>query len=58
MASGFKNKTLLFYGPDQAFDFHKGNNIEMMVSCLIIPPIGIQREKTLKNFKPKVGDAI
>lgn len=33
MDSGFKNKTLLFYGPDQAFDFHKGNNTEMMISC-------------------------
>ena len=48
----------MFYGPDQAFDFHKGNNTEMMINCTIIPPLGIQTEKTLKNLKPKVGDAI
>lgn len=58
MSGVFKNKTLVFYGPDQAFDFHKGNNTEIMINCPIIPPEGIQREKTLKHLKAKAGHAI
>lgn len=58
MSGDFKNETLMFSGPDQAFDFHKGNNIEIMMNCPIIPPEGIQREKTLKNLKPKAGHTI
>lgn len=53
-----KNKTLMFYSPDQAFDFHKGNNTKIMINCPIIPPEGIQREKTLKNLKLKAGHTI
>lgn len=45
----------MFYGPDRAFDFHKGNNTEMMINCPIIPPVGIQGEKTPKNLKLEVG---
>lgn len=31
---------------------------EIMINCPIIPPVGIPREKTWKNLKPKAGDAI
>lgn len=55
MCGSFKNKILMFYGPDRAFDFHKGNNTEMMINCPIIPPVGIQGEKTPKNLKLEVG---
>lgn len=50
--------TRMFYGRDQAFDFHKGNNTEMMIKCPIIPPVGTQGQKTLKNLKLKAGDTI
>lgn len=58
MSGDSKNKTLMFYGPDQAFDFHKGNNTEIMINCPVIPPEGIHREKTLKNVKLKAGHTI
>lgn len=48
----------MFYGRDQTFDFHKGNNTEMMIKCPIIPPVGTQGQKTLKNLKLKAGDTI